>query len=269
MSMAPITTREHRDVPSWNSCWGPTLMSRGCAELAPSLTGYHALAGWFHFSPVTSLRKAGPAPCRTDPSGEGTDELAQRMRVLESPGADTGIMRAGELALPLAGCSTWETGPPHLAWAAMSGWPWSRDHGWVNPESESLGKLTPLWGGVGVGGRHDALTIWDSLENWPWGHESRWAGSVTYWLGISSGQHSWAGPDDEGTGKPVPRVEEWESWPSPSQGVALRRVGPYLDWAACSGGMGISEWSPRAWEQESWPYLLPMVALGGLARAVL
>lgn len=62
-SIAHFTTRELGDVPSWNSCWGPTLMSRGCAKLTAPFTGCQALESWPHFSLVTSLGKVGPVPC--------------------------------------------------------------------------------------------------------------------------------------------------------------------------------------------------------------
>lgn len=62
-SITHITTRELGDVPSWNSCWRPTLMSRGCAKLAVPFTGCQALESWPHFSLVTSLGKVGPVPC--------------------------------------------------------------------------------------------------------------------------------------------------------------------------------------------------------------
>jgi hypothetical protein len=42
-------------------------------------------------------------------------------------------------------------------------------------------------------------------------------------------QHSRAGPDGKGKGEPVPRLWEWESWPSPSKPGALGRVGLSFD----------------------------------------
>lgn len=45
---------------------------------------------------------------------------------------------------------------------------------------------------------------------------------------LSQLQHSRAGPGGEKTSEPVQRVGDWESWPSSSQAVALRRVDPVL-----------------------------------------
>jgi hypothetical protein len=60
------------------------------------------------------------------------------------------------------------------------------------------------------------------------------------------GQHSSAGPGWKGTDEPTLKVRVQQS-------------------IAGSGGVGVDE---LAWEQESWPYLLPIAALGGLAWAV-
>lgn len=49
MFVAHIIIREHGDVPDWDSCQGP--QSKGCAELAQSLTGCGALESWPHPSP--------------------------------------------------------------------------------------------------------------------------------------------------------------------------------------------------------------------------
>ena len=43
MSVAHVTTREHKYVPSEDSYWGPHRLSRDCVELAPVLL---AVAFW-------------------------------------------------------------------------------------------------------------------------------------------------------------------------------------------------------------------------------
>jgi hypothetical protein len=57
MFVAHIIIREHGDVPDWDSCQGP--QSKGCAELAQSLTGCGALESWPHPSPQRWCR---PSP---------------------------------------------------------------------------------------------------------------------------------------------------------------------------------------------------------------
>lgn len=58
MSMAHITTREHGDPSVVGQLLGTMWTSRGCTELAPSLTGCGTLESWFHLTDS----ERGPVP---------------------------------------------------------------------------------------------------------------------------------------------------------------------------------------------------------------
>lgn len=73
-------------------------------------------------------------------------------------------------------------------------------------------------------------------------------------------------------GKPVLRMWDRRVAPAPHKLQHLGEWATHFDWVAkwsWSGDVGVAEQALGTWEQEDWPYLLMITALGGLARAVL
>ena len=81
-------------------------MSRGCAELSLPLTGCDTLENWSHLSPETALKRV-----HSMPFPRSTLALALVVGVWVSCYK---VTKAGELSLPLTGCSIGKTGPSTL-----------------------------------------------------------------------------------------------------------------------------------------------------------
>lgn len=142
----------------------------------------------------------------------------------------------------------------YLTWSGGAG-PGGYGAGeWMRqPHSKGMSEkeLNPplLWGGLDRGWPYFTPCTCGSQESWPWRGELPLVCTCCRGLCTSPSQQSGAGPEGKGTREQALKIEELESWLSPLQAAALRKVDT-TPWLGSTVKLALEVWVQVSLSQE-------------------